>query len=87
WQIALILQATQAQRLGLRPEYGIDYQLLRVAHGHATPVIELEGIDSQVELLLQMPEHGIDLLRDTLLHWRTNARSLQLMLSWWLNFR
>ncbi len=87
WQIALILQATQAQRLGLRPEYGIDYQLLRVAHGHATPVIELEGIDSQVELLLQMPEHGIDLLRDTLLHWRTNARSLQLMLSWWLNFQ
>ncbi|SQI26711.1 GumN family protein [Salmonella enterica subsp. arizonae] len=31
WQIAMILQATQAQQLGLRPEYGIDYQLLQAA--------------------------------------------------------
>ena len=31
WQIAMVLQATQAQRLGLRGDYGIDYQLLNVA--------------------------------------------------------
>ncbi len=31
WQIAMVLQATQAQKLGLRAEYGIDYQLLQAA--------------------------------------------------------
>src|SRR5471032_360964 len=31
WQVALMLQAGQAQRLGLRGEYGIDYQLLQAA--------------------------------------------------------
>lgn len=31
WQIAMVLQATQAQRLGLRGDYGIDYQLLNAA--------------------------------------------------------
>lgn len=31
WQVALMMQARQAQRLGLRAEYGIDYQLLQAA--------------------------------------------------------
>ncbi len=43
WQIAMVLQATQAQRLGLRPDYGIDYQLLQAAREMSLPVQELEG--------------------------------------------
>jgi uncharacterized protein YbaP (TraB family) len=35
WQIAMVLQATQAQRLGLRGDYGIDYQLLMAARATA----------------------------------------------------
>ena len=41
WQIAMVLQATQAQKLGLRAEYGIDYQLLQAAKQQHKPVIEL----------------------------------------------
>ncbi|EIC82950.1 TraB/GumN family protein [Serratia sp. M24T3] len=87
WQIALMLQATQAQRLGLRGEYGIDFQLLNWAKAQDKKVIELEGADQQLELLKQLPEDGRSLLDDTLTHWHTNARLLQTMISWWLDSR
>ncbi|MCP1630752.1 uncharacterized protein YbaP (TraB family) [Citrobacter amalonaticus] len=84
WQIAMVLQATQAQQLGLRPEYGIDYQLLQAAKKAEKPVIELEGAASQIALLCELPDNGLALLDDTLTHWHTNARLLQQMMSWWL---
>ena len=84
WQVALMLQAHQAQRLGLRPDFGIDYQLLQAAQTLNVPVLELEGAQSQIALLRQLPEEGMALLNDTLTHWHTNARLLQLMIGWWL---
>ena len=69
WQIAMVLQATQAQQLGLRPEYGIDYQLLQAAKKAEKPVIELEGAASQIALLCELPDNGLALLEDTLTHW------------------
>ncbi|PBI82190.1 conjugal transfer protein TraB [Rahnella victoriana] len=85
WQIALMLQATQAQRLGLRGNYGIDYQLLQTAKKQDTKIIELEGPQEQFALLQQLPDDGLTLLEDTLTHWHTNARLLQTMISWWLD--
>lgn len=84
WQIALILQSRQAQRLGLRPDYGIDYQLLQAAKTLNKPVIELEGAGTQLSMLTQLPDDGLELLTDSLLHWHTNARLLQTMISWWV---
>ncbi|MDU6412459.1 MAG: TraB/GumN family protein [Yersiniaceae bacterium] len=85
WQVALMLQARQAQQLGLRPEYGIDYQLIAAAHTQQKRIIELEGPQQQVELLLQLPQDGLMLLEDTLTHWHTNARLLQTMMGWWMD--
>ncbi|PDO84698.1 TraB/GumN family protein [Kosakonia pseudosacchari] len=84
WHIALVLQATQAQRLGLRPEYGIDYQLLQAAQQYQVKVMELEGTSSQLDILRRLPDEGNELLQDTLTHWHENARLLQVMMSWWL---
>lgn len=84
WQIALILQAQQARLLGLRPDYGIDHQLLQAAKKRNLPVIELEGVEAQLALLQALPDSGMSLLEDTLLHWHTHARLLQAMVSWWL---
>lgn len=84
WQIAMVLQATQAQKLGLRAEYGIDYQLLHAAGALPLPVIELEGAGSQIALLQNLPDDGLALLNDTLIHWHTNARLLQVMIGWWI---
>ena len=84
WQVAMVLQATQAQKLGLRADYGIDYQLLMAARESKVRVMELEGTDSQIALLRDLPDGGLALLEDTLTHWRTNARLLQVMIGWWL---
>lgn len=83
WLVALILQAHQAQRLGFRLEYGIDYQLLQAAHRQQKTVIELEGSQKQLALLQQLSGNGVALLQDALQHWHSNARLLQLMASWW----
>lgn len=85
WQVALMLQAQQAQRLGLRPQYGIDYQLLQAAQAAGKRIIELEGPETQIALLKSLPQDGLALLLDTLEHWHTNARLLQTMISWWLD--
>lgn len=85
WHIALMLQARQAEGLGLRAAYGIDYQLIQAAKAMDKPVIELEGPDEQLGLLLQLPDQGNALLEDTLSHWHTNARLLQTMIGWWMN--
>ncbi len=84
WQIALMLQAQQAQRLGLRADYGIDFQLIQAARAQQKKIIELEGPQTQLALLKALPENGLSLLQDTLKHWHTNARLLQTMIGWWL---
>ncbi len=56
WQVAMVLQATRAQKLGLRPDYGIDYQLLMAARESNIAVMELEGADSQIALLRDLPD-------------------------------
>lgn len=86
WQIALILQSTQAMQLGLQPQYGIDYQVIQYANEYKRNIIELEGIGDQVALLLNFPQDGQQLLEDTLKNWHDNARTLQIMINWWLNY-
>lgn len=87
WHIALMLQARQAETLGLWAAYGIDYQLIEAARDMGKPVIELEGPQQQMDLLLQLPDQGHALLQDTLRHWHANAKLLQTMIGWWLNRR
>lgn len=85
WRGALILQAQQAYQLGLRTEYGIDYQLLRIAQSIPLPIIELEGSEAQIALLNQLPNQGVILLSDTLTHWNTNAQLLQALMASWIS--
>ncbi|MFP1755637.1 TraB/GumN family protein [Lonsdalea quercina] len=87
WQIALLLQASQATSLGLRPQYGIDFQLINMARLRGLPIIELEGQQAQIELLQRLPRGGLQLLEDTLTHWHSNARLLQTMINGWLDYK
>ena len=77
--------ATQVQNWGCGQNNITDYQLLQAAKQQHKPVIELEGAENQITMLLQLPDKGLALLDDTLTHWHTNARLLQQMMSWWLN--
>ena len=78
WQIAMVLQATQAQKLGLRAEYGIDYQLLQAAKQQHKPVIELEGAENNE---ITLPNTFSQSLYDVLMHqrnlaWRDKLRAM-----------
>jgi Uncharacterized protein conserved in bacteria len=84
WQVGLTLQQKQAYLLGLRPEFGIDHQLLTLAHQCNQSIITLETPEQQLALLTELPDQGLPLLIDSLAHWRKNARQLQQMIDWWL---
>ncbi|GKX56948.1 hypothetical protein SOASR030_30600 [Leminorella grimontii] len=85
WHVALMLQAMQAERSGLKSEFGIDYQSILAAREDALSVIELEGAEKQMTLLKRLPAEGLPLLRDTLAHWQDNQRLMLIMVRWWLN--
>lgn len=46
--------------------------------------MELEGTQTQLDMLYRLPDQGRDLLDDTLEHWHNNARLLQTLIGWWL---
>lgn len=85
WQAAVMLQARQAMLLGLRPGYSIDHQLITLARSQGLKIIELEGQQTQMNLLRELPQDGLPLLEDTLRHWHANAALLQIMVGWWLS--
>lgn len=85
WQIALTLQQHQAYLLGLRPEFGIDHQLIRLAHEYKKPIMSLESVEQQLNLLTDLPNDGLSLLEDSLTHWHTHAQLLQKMIDWWIS--
>ncbi|WP_413110669.1 TraB/GumN family protein [Thaumasiovibrio sp. DFM-14] len=83
WLTALQLQLHQAQQAGLRPEWGIDIQVLQSAHAQAVPIIELEGIEQQMALLSQLPENGLPLLLHTLEEWQPMQEMVRCMSDAW----
>ncbi|SET51495.1 TraB/GumN family protein [Thorsellia anophelis] len=84
WHLALILQSTQASKLGLCPKFSIDAQVIELARKFSKEIIELEGQLEQLELLKQLPLGGIELLKETLTEWQNNADTLRLILNAWL---
>ncbi|MGS9059217.1 TraB/GumN family protein, partial [Salmonella enterica subsp. enterica serovar Infantis] len=60
------------------------YQLFPAARDLSLPGQELDGATHQLELLGDLPDGGMALLDDSLTHWHTIARLLQVMIGWWL---
>ncbi len=82
--IALVLQATQAQRPRGYARSTASITSYCARRSNAVRILELEGTTSQLDLLRALPDDGNELLQDTLTHWHDNARLLQVMMSWWL---
>lgn len=55
WQIAMVLQATRAQRLGLRGDYGIDYQLLNAAGRATCPSLNWKARTARLRFFASFP--------------------------------
>ncbi|MGL5006302.1 MAG: TraB/GumN family protein [Plesiomonas sp.] len=84
WQAALTLQAMQAQKMGMKAEYGVDYQILNYARQRGLPIIELEGSQAQMNILETLEDNGLPLLIETLEDWNTTADTLRQVEALWV---
>lgn len=50
WLVVMMLTIGEYRNLGYSPEFGVDLQLARVAHGQQKRVVELESIGGQAAL-------------------------------------
>ncbi|WP_342115786.1 TraB/GumN family protein [Pseudoduganella sp. OTU4001] len=50
WLVVMMLTIGEYRNLGYRPEFGVDLQLAKVAHGQKKRVVELESIGGQAAL-------------------------------------
>ncbi|NOH85647.1 TraB/GumN family protein [Vibrio sp. 03-59-1] len=69
WATALTIQAKQFKQLGYSSEYGIDNNLMIQATLSDKPVIGLESLQFQIDLITQLPNGGIELLASGLEEW------------------
>lgn len=56
FMLAMTLSLTKMQKLGFRPDLGIDRHFYNLAQQHDKKVLALEAIEEQVALLTGMPE-------------------------------
>ncbi|MGL5343424.1 MAG: TraB/GumN family protein [Plesiomonas sp.] len=84
WQAALTLQSMQAQKMGMKAEYGVDYQILHYARQRGLPIIELEGSQAQMNILETLEDNGLPLLIETLEEWNTTADTLRQVEALWV---
>jgi len=64
WALGMTLAAIPAAELGLTPEQGVDHQFLQRAKEAQRPIVELESLAGQLDLMASMPE---DVQRQSLL--------------------
>jgi len=74
------------EQTGLSAELGVDMHLLGRAHADGKQIDELEGYDSQMAVMLGLPDEIVDLqLQSTLKYPHVSGLSLKLMLQAWEN--
>lgn len=69
WQTALSLQIAQTTLAQLDSDFGVDLYFLRQSHHSNIPVISLETVQQQLELLTHAGQDGITFLSETLTDW------------------
>ena len=71
-------------RLGLNSEWGADMRLLERAHADGKRIDELEGIEFQLNVMLNMSDAMVDYqIRETLAHAEETDEALRLLVNAW----
>ncbi|MDD1781472.1 TraB/GumN family protein [Enterovibrio sp. ZSDZ35] len=84
WQAAFALQQYQAQQLGMKTELGIDVHFLSKALKLGVPIISLETVQQQLDMVANMRNDGLPLLLDTINEWDNSEKFLSCLESAWL---
>ncbi|MCG7495744.1 TraB/GumN family protein [Vibrio sp. Of7-15] len=83
WMTAVTLQMGQATNAGLTPQLGIDNHFLTQAHQKKLPVYELEGMETQIQLLKSLKNDGYELLKPTIEEWEAANSEMQCLVESW----
>ncbi|PMN69129.1 TraB/GumN family protein [Enterovibrio norvegicus] len=83
WQTAMVLQIAQTKKLQFHQMLGVDLHFLSRTDSLNLPVISLETVQEQIDLLANARDDGIELLDDTLLHWELSKSFLPCMIEAW----
>lgn len=83
WAAALSIQQLTMQQLGYDATQGVDSYLLSQATQQHIPVLGLESLQSQINLLTQQADQGKALLLSAITDWKKNRRVMQCLIKSW----
>ncbi len=84
WAAALTLQVSQVQQLGYQSSLGIDQYLIEQAQQLQVPILGLETLQYQIDLLANLDQGGKDLLISTIENWDEANQSLPCLFESWI---
>jgi hypothetical protein len=83
WQTAIGLQMQAINRLGYRADLGVDQYMIQKAESASIPIIGLESLQSQIDLLAGMKQNGKALLTTTLQDWGDDSHETECLVTSW----
>ncbi|MGL4828743.1 MAG: TraB/GumN family protein [Vibrio sp.] len=85
WSTSLLIQMRQFLELGYQAERGIDLYFMHQAEQQHIPVLSLETLQFQLDLLAGLPNSGEELLVGLIKDWKINAKLAECMIQSWKN--
>ncbi len=83
WSAALTLQFLQLQKLGYKAQDGVDLHLMNHAIDNHIPLVPLETMQFQMDLLTKQPQDGKEMLVSIIDEWESNKNMTQCMIKSW----
>lgn len=84
WKAALSIQMLQLEQLGFHPTHGVDTVLMSEAIKTNLPIVALESVQFQVDLLTRQADDGKEMLTTLLDDWEKNQTMTQCMIDSWI---
>ncbi|MCW8348818.1 TraB/GumN family protein [Vibrio sp. ZSDZ65] len=83
WQVALTLQNYQFQSFGFHSQFGVDNAVIKLAKTNGIPVIGLETLQFQINLLAKQDDNGVAMLKQTLAEWKDGENNVHCLIESW----
>lgn len=83
WATALTVQMKQFEQLGYLPQFGIDAHIAALAEEFDKPLITLESLQFQIDLISQGKEGGKDLLLSSIEEFDESGKATRCLIDSW----
>lgn len=83
WAAAITIQMTQLAQLGYSADYGVEQHLISLAKKNQIPILGLESLQSQLNMLSDQKDNGKELLISALDEWENSKNNSLCMVKSW----